>query len=62
MVERQRYVKPEVHEVLLEVSQAVLAACRTGVSSAKQGSRTGWCKSGCKMGSTKTSSNSRARS
>jgi len=62
MAERQRYVKPEVHEVLLDVSQAVLAACRSGVSSAKQGSRTGWCKSGCKMGSTKTSSNSRATS
>jgi len=62
MTERQRYTRPEIHEVLLEVSQAVLGVCRSGVSSAKQGSQMGWCKTGCKMGSTKTSSNSRATS
>lgn len=62
MTTRQRYIRPEIHEVLLDVSQAVLAACKSGVNNAKQGSRTGWCKTGCKMGSTKTSSNSRASS
>ena len=62
MTTRQRYIKPEIHEVLLNVSQAVLAACKSGVSNAKQGNRGGWCKTGCKQGSTSTSSNSRASS
>ncbi|OGG56876.1 MAG: hypothetical protein A3F84_10830 [Candidatus Handelsmanbacteria bacterium RIFCSPLOWO2_12_FULL_64_10] len=62
MITRQRYAKPEVYEVLLDVSQAVLAACKSGVNNAKQGNRTGWCKNNCKMGQGKGGSNSRASS
>jgi hypothetical protein len=62
MPDRQRYSKPEIYEVLLDVSQAVLAACKSGVNSVKAAKPTGWCKNGCKMGSTKSNSNSRASS
>ena len=61
-MDRKQYIRPELQEVLLDVSQAVLAACKSGETSAKQGSKTGYCKNGCKMGSTSSGSNSRATS
>ncbi len=62
MTTRQRYIRPEIHEVLLDVSQAVLAVCKSTVTNNKQGNRGGWCKTGCKQGQTSASSNSRAHS
>lgn len=62
MGERKRYIRPEIQEVLLDVSQAVLAVCRSGANSAKTGTRTGWCRNTCKQNNTRSSSNSRAAS
>ena len=62
MTERLLYSRPEIHEVLLETSQAVLAVCKSGGRSAKQGKRMGWCRNVCKMSDTKTNSNSRSSS
>ena len=62
MTERRQYSKPEIHEVLLDVSQAVLAVCKSGTNNAKQGNKTGYCTSACKRSQGKTGSNSRASS
>ncbi|GEM_PF-5007023 len=62
MAERQRYVRPEVYEVLLDVSQAVLAPCKSGAPNARDGNRRGWCNNTCKSRTTKTAANSRAGS
>lgn len=62
MTTRQRYVRPEIHEVLLDVSQAVLAACKSGTNNAKDRNKSGYCTSTCKMSKSKTGSNSSASS
>jgi len=62
MTERRRYTRPEVNAVLLDVSQAVLAVCRSGATSAKNGTKTGYCRNTCKQQTASTSSNSRATS
>ena len=62
MVERKQYSKPEIQEVLLDVSQAVLAACKSGVNNAKQAKKAGYCRSSCKKSTGKGGSNSGASS
>ena len=62
MTERKRYIRPEVQEVLLDVSQAVLAVCRSGATSVKTGTKTGYCRNTCKQNNVSTSSNNRATS
>ncbi len=61
-MERKRYIRPEINEVLLDVSQAVLGVCRSNATSVKTGTKTGYCRNTCKQNKSSTSSNSRARS
>jgi hypothetical protein len=62
MAELKPYSKPEIHEVLLDVSQAVLAVCKSGVNNANQNRAKGYCRTGCKRHGKKAGSNSTSSS
>ncbi len=63
MAERMHYSRPEIHEVLLETSQAVLHPCKSNATSAKDGNQeTGFCKKKCKQVTKSKGTNSAATS
>ena len=50
-MKKKKYSKPTVSIVELNPEQAVLAACKQGVTNVKQNNPLGGCKNNCKKGS-----------